>query len=195
MTWAAANVVWSGETITLLELVKQIACVTDESRDDDYTWYLEAAGTAAEQYCNTALYARNVVDNFPNAISPVPLSNWPASALVLVELDGEDVTTDWETFVDNGILWATNNRAGTTTPTRFHQLAITYTAGFDPLPADLANVIARQALQISEQTTGPVKKETVVGVGSIEYLVDDYSGGPFSPAYSAILNKYRRFNA
>jgi hypothetical protein len=74
---------------------------------------------------------------------------------------------------------------------------IAYTAGYEPLPADLGAAIATAAISYEQGTgaSGEVKKESVVGVGSIEYSVSTDDGGAdgfLSAAVTGTLDRYRR---
>jgi hypothetical protein len=185
-------------TITLLELFKQKLGITDNSRDDELSMYLQIAGEACESYCDNVLAKQVVIEQLPYKVSPVALRYYPVNALTTVEVDGEDKTTDYEIFESEGVDYVTSSRSGVTLPDGFLQMNLTYDAGYEPLPADLGSAITMAAISYETGTgaTGEVKKEMVVGVGSIEYTTSNdaasSSTGMLSSSVTGTLDKYRR---
>jgi hypothetical protein len=130
-------------------------------------------------------------------ISPVSLRYYPLVALNAVTIDAVDVTVDYETFESEGVDYVTSSRTSSTLPDGFKQMNIAYTAGYEPLPADLGAAITTAAISYEQGTgaTGEVKRESVVGVGSIEYNTstdDNGSVGFLSASVTGSLDKYRR---
>jgi len=197
--YADATISWNGNSITLLEFLKQQIdiCENDTSRDDELSLWLQMAGEACEAYCDNVLASCDTTEQHPAKISPVALRYYPVSALNAVTVDAVDVTDDYEVFESEGVDYITSSTTGRTCPDGFKQMNIEYTAGYDPLPADLAYAITRTAINYDNTTfgTGVVKKESVVGVGSIEYATsDDTTGnvGAISSAAVSTLDKYKR---
>jgi hypothetical protein len=196
-----ATIPYGGSTITLLDFVKNNLCINDSSQDDDLSLYIQIAGEAAERYTDNVLGQDTVTEYIAAAYSPVALRYWPFVSLTSVvedktgitdDTDETDVTEDWQVFVTDGVAYAkADGRCGTS----WNQLKITYVAGYDPLPVDLANVIAMAGISFGQNVTGAVKKESVVGVGSIEYVTDDISYGAFTSASLMVLDKYKRWHA
>ena len=187
-------------SMTLLELTKKLAGIVDNSQDDDLTLYLQMAGEAAEQWIDNKLVMQAVTENYAASKSPVALRFYPASDLTLVEIDAVDVTTDWELMTSDGITWTLNNRNSASRTDYFNQMVIGYSAGFDPLPAEVGFAIAQIAIGYDESggsAVGSVKKEVVNGVGSVEYVTgtdSDGSVGVIAPATIRTLEKYRRYH-
>lgn len=198
-----ADIPVEGTTKTLLQLLKDKLdiCYNDTSRDDELTMWLEIAGKAAEAYCQTVLAAQDVTERHAVTFSPVRLRWYPVADITnaVVMIDGEDVSADYEFFYDIGNDYITVNRNSANLPDGFKQMDITYNAGYDPLPIDLAYAIAGGAAKYDNEVvgTGEVKRESVVGVGTIEYATSADDTGNFG-AYSAsqldILNHYRRMH-
>ena len=195
--YAAATIEWGANSITLLELVKQKLGIVDGSQDDELSMYLQIAGESCEAYCDNVLAEQATTEQHPVKSSPIALRYYPFVTLNAVTVDGDDVTADYETFESEGVDYVTSSRTGCTKPDGFKQMNIAYTAGYEPLPADLGSAIASAAISYEQGTgaTGEVKKESVVGVGSIEYNTstdDNGSDGFLSAAVTGTLDRYRR---
>jgi len=195
--YAAATIVYGANTITLLELIKQKLNITDTAQDDELSLYLQIAGEACETYCDNVLAEQATTEQHPVKSSPIALRYYPFVTLNAVTVDGDDVTADYETFESEGVDYVTSSRTGCTNPDGFKQMNIAYTAGYEPLPADLGAAIASAAISYEHGTgaTGEVKRESVVGVGSIEYNTstdDNGSDGFLSAAVTGTLDRYRR---
>ena len=190
--YASAKVKYAGSTITLLQRTKQIYSIVDDSLDDDLSYYLQLSGEAAESYTDNKLCLQEATEKYPVVKYPVALRYWPFVSLTSVTEDGEDVTAEWETFLIDGISYATPSRTSDSLSRSYEQLVITYQTGYDPLPAELGELLARAAINASKQAAGPVKKESIVGVGSVEYVTDDDVYGGFSASALSILDRYRR---
>jgi len=186
------------ETLTLLEFMKRITGA-DDTVDDEYTLYLQLAGEAAESFADNKLVRQEASERFPLVNTPISLRYDPVESITSVTIDGDDVTTDWSLYSSDGVYYAEN---GFDAGDPFKQLVITYSAGYDPLPADVGYAIVKVAITISENAAAPssgIKKEVINGVGSVEYLTPaDVSGsdvGLLSPATVGTLMRYRRLNA
>jgi hypothetical protein len=170
----------------------------DTDRDDELSLFLQMSGDAAEKYIDNKIALDTVTENHSRSLTPVALRYWPAGTVSEVLVDGVDKTADWETFLDPGIQWAASSRSSASRSSSFDQLSITYEAGYEPLPNDLAYVIVRTAATYDTHgggVAGAITKETVVGVGSIEYANNDNapgSVGMLSPVSIGTLDMYRR---
>lgn len=199
--FANATIEWgpTPDSITLLELLKQQLNITDNARDTELSMYLDMAGSAAEKYIDNIIDKRDVSEKFKTDAHPIALRYYPVSDLVGLSVDGVDQLADYQLFQEEGLSWGVKNTCGWHEGSCFEQMVITYTAGYDPLPADLGYAIV-SAGRIYESGTGAaigsVKKETVVGVGSIEFETGGTSTGSFygmlPVAVTDVLDKYRR---
>lgn len=200
--FAAAEIVWGvpANTITLLELMKDILGVTDNSRDTELSLHLQAGGDACERYIDNKLALQNVIEQEPYQRNPITLRYWPFVDLTSITIDGEDVTSDWEVIRTTGVGWVVKDRCARSRGSCVEQVEIAYSAGYDPLPADVGYAIVMAGIAYeSEQggVSGSVKRESVVGVGTIEYSTGDdaVSGvGALSPTVIGSLEPYRRYN-
>ena len=196
--YAEATIVYgAAQSITLLQLVKDKLGIVDGTQDDELTLYLQIAGEACEAYCDNVLAEQATTEQHPVKSSPIALRYYPFVTLNAVTVDGDDVTADYETFESEGVDYVTSSRTGATYPSGFDQMNIAYTAGYEPLPADLGAAIASAAISYEQGTgaTGEVKRESVVGVGSIEYNTSTYDNGSdgfLSAAVTGTLDRYRR---
>lgn len=187
---------------TLLDLMKSMLglCGNDTSQDEMLALYLEMACKAAEAYLDNKLVKQEVTERIERYLNPVALRYWPATEPTAVTRDGEDVLEAYSTFVQDGLTWVTNSTCGRDKNCCFEQLDITYEAGFDPVPADVAYALSATAIGYSKDAgnvSGAVSKEVVNGVGSITYNTSgDVEGnvGVMTPTTIAVLNIYRRIH-
>jgi hypothetical protein len=200
MTYAEATIVWGTSTMTLLDLLKKQMdiCENDSSQDEMLSLWLQIAGEACENYVNNVLALKEVTEQHAGTFSPVSLKYYPVVSLTTITVDGEDVTADYELFEGTGIDYATVSRTSCTNAEAFKQMTLTYQAGFEPLPTDVGFAIVKTGQSYSNETggTGQVKAESVVGVGRIEYSVDEASSGSYgslSNSVIAILDNYRKY--
>jgi hypothetical protein len=201
--FANAIVEWgpSPESITLLELLKGQLDITDNARDPELSMYLEMAGQAAEKYIDNIIDQRDVTENISISRHPVPARYDPVSGLTSITVDGEDVTANYELFQDEGLSWAVKDRSGGAITGSFDQMTLVYTAGYDPIPADLGFALVQASMSYEAggaASGGEVKREQVTGVGTIEYSTSDDSSsqnikvGMLPGVATAVLNLYRR---
>jgi len=197
--YAEATMEWGTNSMTLLEFMKMQTgvCDGDDSQDMSLSLFLQIAGEAAENYCDNTLALCDTTEQHPIKFSPIALRYYPVVTLNAVTIDGDDVTTDYELFESEGVDYVTSSRTGATRENAFKQMNIAYSAGYEPLPTDLGSaiVIAATSYESGTGATGEVKKESVVGVGSIEYAVsadDANSDGFLSSNVTGVLDKYKR---
>lgn len=202
--FSIATIEWGANTITLLDLMKDILGITDNTQDIELSMYLQIAGEACEKYIDNKIASQTYVETFSHARSQVALRYYPVVSITSVVIDGDEdnAITDYTQFKDSGIDWLVgNNSLCTLTVSQcFRSLEIGYRAGYEPIPAELgyAVVVAGIAYQ-SERgaVSGAVKKEHVVGVGSVEYDVGDdvATGVGLLPAgIIPVLDTYRRYH-
>lgn len=189
---------WSGLTVdilpsmTLLELLKSYLGITGTEDDVALTLALNQTGPAVERYLDRVIAQREKVENFARHFGTVVLHDLPVAEPVVVTLDGVE-QTDYEWFKSRGDL-AHVSRIGTSWDMpldwrKYEQATITYTAGYMPIPADLAQAITYAASDMykSEGTgslpgggsggSGDVKSLTLYDVGSVTYDVGSSTSG------------------
>ena len=202
--FASLTIEWGTvpDSITLLALMKQQLDITDSALDVELSMYVEMAGKSAERYIDNIIEQRDVVERFATVSQPIALRYWPTISLTSVEIDSVDVTSEYYLYFQTGMGWTVKNTNGSSRSSTFNQMDITYTAGFsDPIPADLGFAIVQSALSYKTGAAGgPVKRESIVGVGSVEYATGDESGGAVRvgqlPASAvAVLDQYKRIFA
>jgi hypothetical protein len=201
--YASAVVEYGGtpSTITLLELTKLLDGEVSSTNDDLYTLYLQICGEAAEQYCDNKLVSQSVLQQQLQVVDHTPLRFYPVNSLTTVTVDGEDVTESYKLYTVDGITYLTRDSFDIAAGSIPEQVDITYDAGYAPLPADAGYAIARSAIDYKKDSpTNPadIKKETVVGVGSIEYDTQSYLRGDFGLLTAetlSVLDRYRRLSA
>ena len=125
---------------------------------------------------------------------------WITGDISAVTVDGVDQTADWKTYKTDGVTWASPSATSLSKTNYFNQLDITYSAGFEPVPSDVGYAIASVAIayqQAGGSSVGSVKKESIVGVGSVEYVTGtdvDGNVGLISPSIIGVLDKYKRYH-
>ena len=196
VNYAGAEIVWGDpeNTITLLELMKNLMGISDSARDDELSMYLDMAGRAAESYIDNKLVSQEVTEKYAFTMSPIALRYYPADTLTDVTVDGGDETDDWALYTSDGVTWSAKSAAFRNC--EFKQMSITYTAGLNPLPSEVGYALSKIAMAYESQTgSGNVKKEVINGVGSIEYVTGADSSssiGFISPSALGVLERYRR---
>jgi hypothetical protein len=188
---------------TLLELYKAQNDVdkNDTSQDLVLSQYLEMAGAAAESYIDNIIEKRTVTEKWKNTRTPIALRYWPVVDNLSVVIDGEDKTDEYTLYLEDGIGWSVKGNSENSIGEPFIQVDVSYDAGYDPLPADLAFALIQSSGVYSQGSSGgPVSKESIVGVGSITYDTSDSSGssvrvGMLPASAVAVLDKYRRMYA
>ena len=199
--YSDALIEWGSNTTTMLDFTKGLLGIEtiDPSRDDEVSLFIQMAGEACEMFIDNKIFEQNVTERFVTLQSPIALRYWPAGALVSVLRDTVDETTDWEIYIQDGIQWTVRYTGGS--GSGYKQLDITYAAGYNPVPSDLAYAVAKTAIGYERQgggaNSGSVSKETIVGVGSIEYNTNEDglgSVGMLSPTTVGTLNMYRRWH-
>lgn len=197
--FANATFEWGGSSITLLQRIKDLLGVIDNSQDDELSMYLEIAGQACERYIDNIIDQRSVTQNISHNRSPVVLRYYPAGNLTSVIVDGVESVSDYTVGTDDGIVWVFKSACDNYRDGCFKQLSIVYDAGFDPIPPDLAEGIVRAGISYQTETvaTAPLKKEVINGVGSLEYdtaLASTTNVGTLPAATIAVLTPYKRFS-
>jgi hypothetical protein len=180
--------------------MKDILGITDNAQDVELSMYLQIAGDACEKYIDNKIAEQTVTEDIARPYEPVDLRYWPVVTLDSVTLDAVDVTADYELYRTDGIAWSVKNKCGYSQKGCFDQMTITYTAGYEPIPTDLgyAVVVAGIAYQ-SERgaVSGAVKRESVVGVGSVEYDTGDDTAtgvGLLPAGIIPVLDGYKRYH-
>ncbi len=81
----------------------------------------------------------------------------------------------------------------------FDQVEIRYTAGYNPVPADMGYAIVQAGVSYDTGGSGgAVRVERVTGVGSIEYATGEEQYvrvGQLPASAVAVLDRYRRYYA
>ena len=196
--FAAATIVWGASSITLLDLIKDKLGVIDSSRDEELSMYLQISGESCEKYIDNKIATQEVIEQISRSYSPVALRYWPVSDVTKVTIDGVEEVDNYELFTDEGIKWVSNDRCCVSYPGCFKQMQITYTAGYEPLPTELGYAVVVGGVAYETQqgaVSGEVKKESVVGVGSVEYTTSGEATtgfGVLPPSVTDTLELYRR---
>lgn len=202
--FSSATVEWGigPSTITLLELMKQTLGITDDSQDALLSMYLEMSGSFAEKYIDDIVVQRQVTERFVNSCFPKALRYSVVASVDEITVDGIDKLSESFVFFEDAIGWVV--RPGDyTRDGSFKQVDIAYTAGYDPLPTDLGFAIVQGAIAYRTSAnaggiSGVIKKESVVGVGSVEYDIASSSEntlGAIPSSVARVLDLYARIGA
>lgn len=205
--FAAAQVSWGStpDTITLLDLMKQVLSEAGTDNDTVYSMYLNMSGRAAEQYIGNVIDQRSVSENFARIQSPVSLRYWPIEAIEIVLIDEVDKTSEYIQRKENGVEWLLKSPFSDYLDfcSRPGQMVVTYTAGYDPIPGDIGFAIVQGAIAYKQDAAtssspGNIKKESVVGVGSVEFDVGSATSdrvGNLPRSVAEVLDRYVRTGA
>jgi len=175
---------------------------------------LKVALTIIETYLDRIIAKRPVSEEYDHHFGTISLQNTPLDGAVQVTIDGVP-QTDYSTYGQHGMVYLT--RAGSFDANYVHdwasfkQVEITYFAGYDPIPDDLAYAIVLTAAGIHAASGGggavagmEISSMSVPDVGTIRYSSTggasggDAGGGAFGPIPQgalSILGLYRRLRA
>lgn len=208
---------------TLLELLKLYLGIdpADTSDDEALTRALNIAGDSIETYLDRVVVLREVTEYFPHHFGTVILHEPQVNLTqnLTVYLNGV-AQSGYSAWLDRG-KFAHLSRSGIRQDTPmdwrvYDQVDVVYSAGYDPLPSDLAQAIVYTAADLfnSEGTgslpgggggSGEIKSMTIHDVGSISYDVGGSSGSSGDGGFGStgivpdtaalMLTRYKRMSA
>ena len=205
---------------SLLDLLKLFLGIDldDTSNDPALVRALNLAGLMAERYIDNVIVQRESYEYFAHHVGTVLLRYNPIdlSKPVTVTLSGEE-REGYEAFLIAGsAAYLTRTGLAYDMPhdwRNFEQVRVAYTAGWNPLPDDLAQALVYIAADLynSEGTgsvpggaSGDVKSATLFDVGSMSFDVGSASGGAggwptndlgvINATAASILSSYRRLH-
>lgn len=119
----------------------------------------------------------------PDAWGQVRLPQRPVTAVTSVTVDGETVDADGYTWTPSGTLarvygyWS-------------RPVVVNYTHGYNPIPDDIAMVVAEMAVAGASSSSAPsgVKSESI---GSYSVSYSDTQSSSVSAAHASILDRYK----
>jgi len=192
---------------------------SDTSQDAELDAALQQAIVAVETWLDRIVIKRSVEEYFPYHFGTVQLHEYPVDTSVDVVVTKDGVAdANYIPWLQRGKM-SYLSRIGSHYDTpmdwrKFSQVVITYTAGYDPLPLDLANAIVWTAAAIKDSfgtgvipggSSGDVKSMSIYDVGSISYDVGVSSGGGKYVGSSSLgvipetaaetLSRYKRMSA
>ena len=188
----------SRQLVTLDDLREQLRVRPGDTANDAwYTKVINRASLAAERYCSRIFAQQSYLDTFlagqtAQAGEPLILAQAPVDPVSLaVTLDGVVLgASDYALSPVVGHLWRTGTAWTSTTG-----LSIAYTAGFDPVPADVQQaVLDLCTAENSGRGRDPMLRATESpGLGRQEFWVGGIPGGSLLPPdIASLLNPYRR---
>lgn len=194
--------------------IKTLFNITDTASDAALALMITRASAAAQNYCNNAFVVETIKDQFYPGSDGFPwtvkydfdllqLTRWPVVTISsLVETIGGVVTTlvEGTDFIDDsslGQLTRLNTYAGAPAtpyePTvwRSNPVTVQYTAGFSPIPLDVADAVEIIVKgKYYGQTRDPMlRSENVPGVLSAAWFAVDGNGMPYEAVSK--LSQYR----
>lgn len=206
----------------LLPLLKEYLGIDPNDTTDDakLTKALNSAGAAIETYLDRIIPKQSVDEYFAHHFGTVVLHDFPVDTTVevLVNLNGA-AQTDYKIYQDNarlGHLSRIGHRPDMPMDWRIYdQVTVTYTAGYDPIPTDLADAIVYLAGLVYNNYgtgsipggggSGDVKSMTIHDVGSMTFDVGSSSSGDNGGAFPAagaipdaaaeMVSRYKRMSA
>jgi hypothetical protein len=215
----ANAIVDNADSDTLLALLKAFLGIDpgDTTSDTELSRALDLAGITTETYLDRIIVKREVTEFFQAQFASIILHHTPVdlTAGVVVTADGAELS-GYSGYLDRARLCHLSN-----TGERFdvpldwriyNDVTVAYTAGYDPVPADLAQalVYTSAGLYSSEGTgaepggaSGAVKSMSLYDVGSMSFDVGSSSGsadgayatGFITPTAANLLARYKRLYA
>lgn len=196
----------SDTTLTTLAIMKDELGITDTLSDAKLTRYIAEASAAAQQYCNRIFAVETIKDEFwptrdayptmiPGGEEPLMLSRWPLVAVSSVIEDTTTLTVDVDYRVDlaKGQLVRLDSVGYPKRWPAYH-LTVQYTAGFNPIPSDVAGKIVRMVTgrYYASGRDPALMSENIPGVREYRVWVPTGSdAGNMPPDVVDVLNNYR----
>lgn len=191
--------------LTTLAAVKDELSITTNVSDATLKRYITGASFAAAQECNRVFPVESLSDAFIRKAdansylffkqaSPLQLSRWPIVAVTSVVEGTTTLTKDTDFLVDgaNGQLIRLNSNGCPTAwcvpPTA------SYSAGFDPIPADLEDAVIRMVTKrwSAKGRDATLKEENIPGVIERQFwIATGADAGNLTPDIADILDNYR----
>ncbi|HJQ59419.1 MAG TPA: hypothetical protein VJ890_21105 [Vineibacter sp.] len=186
--------------VTLDDLREQLRVRPGDTANDAwYTKVIARSSLAAERYCNRIFAKQGYSDVFRGGTSgmgdePLVLSMAPVDPLTLeVTLDGAVMAADGYALQPlPSHLWRVGSSTAWSNSTG---LTVAYTAGFDPIPADVQQaVLDLCTMENAGRGRDPMLRATESpGLGRQEYWVGGVPGSSLLPQdIASLLNPYRR---
>lgn len=208
------TVVTPADDYTLIDVptMKTLLDITDASKDEYLDLVISQASIAAANYCNRVFPVETVEDSFwpqrrghipeqrrviQPARLPLQLSRWPVTAMVSVTESVGGVApgaltqdVDYKLDAIRGQLLRLDF-LGYPTPWVADAIVVTYSAGYEPIPADLQMAVAAwvRAVSFARNRDPTLKSESVPGVYSAAYLAGAAAGSPLGEV-ADILDNY-----
>lgn len=198
----------AGDGLVGLDVVKDELNIAsgDTSKDAKLTRYIAEVSIAAQQFCNRVFAVETIKDEFWPARGEVPsmfisgedplqLSRWPVVSIVSVIENGVALTdsVDYRVDKENGALFRLDS-AGDPKIWPAYATAVTFQAGFDPMPADITGKIVRMvtARYYAAGRDPSLMSESIPGVRDYRVWVPTGSdAGNMPPDVADVLNNYR----
>lgn len=177
----------------------QESSVLDDASPGDLDKAIKAASARICKYCCREFVQQEFVDTYDgDGGVEMDLDQFPVvsvSSVVIIESDGTEVSIDGTEFrvrADTGtIRYKPDSTADYTYfPTGFQNVKITYTAGFEDVPADVkrACLLLAEALYATSENDVSVKSEKL-GVYSVTY--NSLWNSPLPAGVTDLINPYR----
>ena len=181
-----------------LATIKSVLGITDPAYDAELTRLINVYSASIENYIARKICsgAREVVF-LSRKFCYVPelrLPQYPVSSVELLKIDEVDMDpTDWALDGESGYLFPLAGPGWTI----YNSALVQYTAGYNPVPADLEDA-AIQLIQSAfsggpgSVPTGPAKMQRVEGAVTETFFDHQAEGGALSIAhYAHVLDQYR----
>jgi hypothetical protein len=197
----------SYDLISLCDLKGDLGVTT--TADDAYLQRrITEMSQVARQYMNRTLQVETVRDQFwlqrdpypwqlPGGAMPLQLSRWPVIAVTLLSEDDIELVEGTDFVVDAEVGQLTRMLAADPYPTRWRTLPITveYSAGFDPIPADVSGAVSRavKGQYLGRSRDPAIKSQSAAGIYAASYNTQSGGayGGVLTPDVYGILDGYR----
>lgn len=180
----------SHDLVSLADFKIDTGITTDT--DDIYLQRaISRASAAAETYCDRVFAVETVRDTFEEigCTSSLKLSRYPVIEIDTVDADGTALIEGTDYRVDYPIGRISPISGGWSSP-----LAVTYSAGLDPIPLDLQGAVGEmvKALQFNKSRDPSLRSENILS-GLYAYTLFDTgtSGAGTGQQVAAILDFYR----
>lgn len=193
----------SSYDLTTLDVIKDELSITDNSKNTVLQRYLSWASAAIANECNRVFPMETLKEevwasherHLSSGLAVAQLCRWPLGAVATVTEDGTALAsaTDYRANAATGQMIRLST-SGNLRHWLFRTLVVEYTAGFDPIPGDLADAVTRMVrnrYRAKGRDTYLIS-ETIPGVREARWwMATGNEAGNMPPDIADLIDNYR----
>lgn len=191
--------------LTTLSVVKDELSISDSSKDAGLQRFISGASAAVAHYCNRALVAEKISDEFlpihdlsyvlmAEKIAPLQLSRWPVVAIMSVVENGAALIDGVDYRIDRAAAQLTRLTGGVPCPWSASVITVVFSAGYEPIPSDLEDAVVRMVTKrySAKGRDATLKAENIPGIRDVQYwIATGNEAGNLTPDVVDLIDGYR----